>query len=191
MEDFCLYKNWNVCSYINTGCGSMSSIGCWEFPPLSMKTGQLPTTSQYWGTGRTRITGLYYSYLHLLKAIPFEKYHMHYRSVSYHLIKNTVILFCEDRQDFVLIYCRKHPADIQQWHSSKKGCWSSKSRHCCPGIGNGPCLNPFLSRKWEQSNLGKKEKTNINKHYILHTKHYISFNPFNNFRKLREDTQWP
>lgn len=31
-----------MCTYRNTGCGSISSIGCGKFSPLSTKTGELP-----------------------------------------------------------------------------------------------------------------------------------------------------
>lgn len=70
--------------------------------------------------GSTIPTPTYWTLSLLKNIIPIT-------SLSYQLIKNAVVLFCKDRQDFILIYCRKHPADMQQWHSSKRGCWPSEA----------------------------------------------------------------
>ena len=112
------------------------------------------------------------SYLNLLKALPLEKYYKHY-----------VLQFIKK---FIKNLCGSSLWGQTGFHSNlrqKTSCWRAtvapvqkrlllkQSRHCCPGIGNDPHLNPFLSRKWEQSNLEKeKNKTNIIEHYILCTK---------------------
>ena len=75
----------------------------------------------------------------------------------------------------ILIYCRKHPTDMQQWHSSKRGYWASKAGVAVLVLEMALTRTLYSLEKWEHHHLGKEKKVNNNQHYRLYTKHYAKF----------------
>ena len=105
------------------------------------------------------------------------KCHMHYifELPTQKRTQKQLVLFRKGRQDFSFNLLQKTSYRYATGAQFQKRLLTKQSRCCCPSPGNGPHLNPLLSRKMKTTSFRERKKVNNNQHYRLYTKHYAKF----------------
>ena len=72
--------------------------------------------------------------------------------------KKQLVLFCKDRQDFNFNLLQKTSYRYTTMAQFQKRLLTKQTRCCCPSPGNGPHLNPLLSRKMRTPPFKERKK---------------------------------